>query len=365
MSEEGGSTGEDKSHDPSPQKIQKSRDQGDVPYSVETTAAATYGGLYLFLVLAAGWTTSKVATTLAPFFQRPDDVVSMMLSGSNDAFLINLVVTLGSAVAPLFSMLAVTALVSIFAQRAIAFSPSKIQPKLSRISIISNAKQKYGPNGLAEFVKSVAKVVAVLSIVLFAFKDRFADLPSLSGLAAASMMQMLQREAIFFIGFILASAAAIAALDLPWRYFQHRNKLMMTLQEVKKEHKESEGDPGLKAARRQKAESIATNRMMQDVPTADIVIVNPTHYAVALKWNREAGETPVCIAKGVDEVAARIRAAAAEAGVPIRRDPPTARSIFGLVEIGQQIKREHYAAVAAAIHYADEMRKKWQPGTAS
>ena len=110
--------------------------------------------------------------------------------------------------------------------------------------------------------------------------------------------------------------------------------------------------------RRQRGQEIATNRMLQDVGTADVVVVNPTHYAVALKWNRKARGAPICVAKGVDDVAARIRERAAEAGVPIHSDPPTARAIHANVEIGQQIQPEQYRAVAAAIRFAETMRKR-------
>ena len=131
----------------------------------------------------------------------------------------------------------------------------------------------------------------------------------------------------------------------------------MTHKELMDEFKEMEGDPHVKQERRQRGHEIATSRMMADVPTADVVIVNPTHYAVALKWDRTPGSAPVCVAKGVDEVAARIRATAEEAGVPIHSDPPTARALHATVDLGQEIAEEHYRAVAAAIRFADRMRK--------
>ncbi|NCM97925.1 MAG: flagellar biosynthesis protein FlhB, partial [Rhodobacterales bacterium] len=128
--------------------------------------------------------------------------------------------------------------------------------------------------------------------------------------------------------------------------------------EMMDENKDSEGDPHTKAARRQRGYDIATNRMLEDVPQADVIVVNPTHYAVALKWDRAARRAPVCVAKGVDEIAARIRERAAAAGVPIHRDPPTARALHASVEIGQEIRPDQYRAVAAAIRFAEAMRKR-------
>ena len=123
------------------------------------------------------------------------------------------------------------------------------------------------------------------------------------------------------------------------------------------ETKKQEGDPHMKQQRRERGTQIAMNKMLCDVPNADVIVVNPTHYAVALKWNRDGGEVPVCVAKGVDEVAGRIREIAAENAVPIYSDPPTARALHATVEIGAPILPDHYRAVAAAIRFADRMRQ--------
>jgi flagellar biosynthetic protein FlhB len=132
----------------------------------------------------------------------------------------------------------------------------------------------------------------------------------------------------------------------------------MSRKEMLDEFKANEGDPHLKSARRQRAQEVATNRMLTDVAKADVVVVNPTHYAVALRWDRTKRGAPICVAKGVDEIARRIRERAAEHGIPIHRDPPTARAMHASVEIGQEIRPEHYRAVAAAIRFADSMRKR-------
>ncbi|GJL94167.1 MAG: flagellar biosynthetic protein FlhB [Hyphococcus sp.] len=360
MSEENDSGGADKSHDPTPQKLLKSRQKGDVPYSTEVTAAATYVGFLVALLITMGWTAPQLHGLLKGLLHRPDTIAALLFDAQDSQFFAHFTTRIMVSILPVFLVVALGAVLSIIAQQAFAVSLSKIKPKMSRLSIVDNAKQKYGPNGLSEFVKSTSKLGAVLVILLFAYNGRFEELPSLAQLPPAAIAQLLLKESIVFCSYVTGAAIFIAAIDLPWRKFQHHNKLKMTLQEVKEENKETEGDPALKSARRSRAESIATNRMMQDVPTADIIIVNPTHYAVALKWDRKNNAAPKCVAKGVDEVAARIREAASAAGVPIRRDPPTARSIYSVVKVGHEIKKEHYSAVAAAIHYADEMRKKWK-----
>lgn len=362
MSEGERPDGEERSHAPTQHRLRQSREEGDVPYSTEVTTAATYAGFYAVIVVAGGWSVMRVSGALRAFFARPDDVGAALMSPYSTRFLERLAGEIALALAPIFGVLALAALASLLAQQAIVFAPGKLKPKLSRLSIISNARQKYGAQGLFEFAKSFVKMSAILAIVLVAFRDRFLDLPALSALPAQAFAATALREAVYFIGLVTAAAIAIAAIDFPWRYFQHRKRLMMSTEELRKESKETEGDPFMKGARRERAQAIARNRMLADVPQANVVIVNPTHYAVALKWERAKGGAPLCVAKGADEIAARIREAAAAAGVPIRRDPPTARSIYSLVEIGREIKREHYAAVAAAIHYADEIRRKAKAG---
>ncbi|MEQ8178215.1 MAG: flagellar type III secretion system protein FlhB [Amphiplicatus sp.] len=356
--------GDDRHHLPTQQKIKKSREEGDVPYSSEITMAATYGAFYLIVILAGGWSISRICVALSAFFRRPEDIGAALLSPRQTGFLSAFIIDILIALAPIFGALALAAILSLVAQQAVVFAPSKIKPKLSRLSIIDNAKQKYGPNGLFEFAKSATKLTAISAILFFGLRDRFLELPGMSALPAQAFQSIIQREAAFFLGLVTFAAILIAAVDLPWKRYQHQKKLMMSHEELKKESKENDGDPALKSARRQRAQAIAHNQMMADVPKANVVIVNPTHYAVALQWDRESGAAPICVAKGVDEIAARIREIAATSGVPIQRDPPTARAIYATVDVGNEIKKEHYAAVAAAIHYADEIVRKSKKGFA-
>ena len=160
----------------------------------------------------------------------------------------------------------------------------------------------------------------------------------------------------------LVVAILFAGVDLLWKHFDFRRRNRMTRKEVEDEHKDSEGDPHLKAARRQKAVDLALGSMLADVEKADVVIVNPTHYAVALEWKRGSGKAPVCLAKGVDEVAARIRERAREHKVPIWSDPPCARALHARTKIGEEVPREQFGPVAAAIRFAEAMRAKARRG---
>jgi len=150
-----------------------------------------------------------------------------------------------------------------------------------------------------------------------------------------------------FMILVFLIAAAIGVLDFLWQYAEHIRRNRMSRKDMTDEAKESEGDPHMKHQRRQKAVELAMNKMLAQVPEADVIIVNPEHYAVALKWSREPGAAPVCVAKGVDEIAARIREIAGESGIPLYRDPPLARALHAMVDIGQEILPQHYKAVAA------------------
>jgi flagellar biosynthetic protein FlhB len=246
----------------------------------------------------------------------------------------------------------------LLAQRGLLFTPSNLAPRLSRISPIANAGQKFGRHGLFQFAKSAGKltlVAGLLAIYLLARADAilmtlYAD--------PGQILVAMGRLGFEFLTVVTVLAVAVGVVDWIWERGQHQRQHRMTRQELMDEAKASEGDPHMKQQRRSRAQAIAMNHMLSDVPKADVVVVNPTHYAVALRWDRAGGGVPVCVAKGVDEIAHRIRDAAAEAGVPVFSDPPTARSLHAMVEIGAPIRPDHFRAVAAAIRFADLMRAK-------
>jgi flagellar biosynthetic protein FlhB len=172
------------------------------------------------------------------------------------------------------------------------------------------------------------------------------------------VLMLLGELCLIFLFIVVLISSAIGIVDAVWQHFEHIRKNRMSHKDIMDETKDAEGDPYMKQERRQRAMSISQNQMMADVPKADVVIVNPTHYAVALKWNKSPGAAPVCVAKGVDEIARVIRETAQSAGVPIHFDPPTARSVHATTDIGQQITPDLYSAVAAAIRFAEVMRQK-------
>ena len=348
---------DDKEHDASPQKLIEARKKGDIPRSTDLLMAAGIGGFLLALVTMGGWAVGRGGDAGMVLLDQADRLARLMATGSSGPLGGILFAFAGPPVA-LLLVPPVMVLAVIFATRGFVIAPDKIAPKLSRISLLATAKHKFGAEGLVEFAKSAVKL-GLVSVILYAFlAARLEEVIATVYLAPALSAAVLARLTIEFLFILLLVAVALGGVDYLWQVHLFRQRNRMSRKEMMDEYKESEGDPHLKAARRQRAQEVATNRMLADVATADVVVVNPTHYAVALRWDRAKGGAPVCVAKGVDEIARVIRARAAEHGIPVHSDPPSARAIHATVELGQEVRSEHYRAVAAAIRFADAMRKK-------
>jgi len=301
---------------------------------------------------------TKIFSSMTSLMTYPDQFGSSLLLSGDATALYDVMRGIGAGLFPLFILPFSVLILSLVVQQAIVFAPTKIQPKLSKISPISNAKQKYGGDGMMEFGKRFAKLIFITVIAGIFFAGTFFTLPSLASLPAIMIMIEIKYVTMTLLLYMIGAMAVLTLIDLPYVRFSHLKKLRMTLQEMRDENKESEGDPHMKSARRARAQAISQSSMMRDVGTADVVIVNPTHYAVALKWDRTPGSAPICVAKGTDAVAFQIRQRAKLHNVAIHSDPPCARSIHALVEIGEVIKAEHFSAVAAAIHFADQLKPK-------
>ena len=358
MSEDSDSSSQEKSFDATETKIRKSREKGDTPQSTEANTLMLYVGMATAIVLAGGFGATMIFSALTTLFTYPDKIGGDMLLMGDASVFKDVVGRISLGILPIFAIPFCFIVLSLIVQRAVIFSPSKLKPKLSKISPISNAKQKYGGSGMVEFGKRFAKLIFITVIAGLFFTEAFFTLPSLAAMPAYTLMQELQDVTVTLFFYMIGAMAVLTLIDVPYGQFAHLKKLRMTLQEIRDENKDSEGDPHLKSARRARAHAISQGTMMRDIATADVIIVNPTHYAVALKWSRAPGSAPMCVAKGVDGIALQIRTKAKLHDVPIHSDPPCARSIFATVEIGESIRPDHFAAVAAAIHFADQLKPK-------
>lgn len=348
----------EKTFDATPQKLLEARKKGEVAKSNDLLAAAGYAGLLVAFFMNGNDSVRQVGTAMMVLLDQPDQLAPLFFGAAVAPPMAGLMLPVIWGFVPFFLFPAAAVILAALAQRALVFAPSKLAPKLSRLSLITNAKNKFGRDGIFEFFKSFTKL-AVYSIVVALFIEaRMPEMIAVMQQGPHQVLGLLAELCIIFLIIVVIVSGLIGAIDAVWQHFSHLRKNRMSHKEIMDETKNSEGDPHLKQERRQRAMTVAQNQMMADVPKADVIIVNPTHYAVALKWSRAPGEAPVCVAKGVDEIAHIIREKAQDAGVPIHSDPPTARALFAATSLGDQIAPEFYGAVAAAIRFAESMRRK-------
>jgi flagellar biosynthesis protein FlhB len=241
-------------------------------------------------------------------------------------------------------------------QHRLVWSLEPLKPKLSKISPAAGLQRMFSKQALANFVKGLAKLGVIGAImVALLWPERF-RLDTLVQTDPAAMLSITQVLTLKVLGAVVAVLAIIAAADYLFQYRQWYERQKMSVRELKDEFKQTEGDPGVKAKIRQIRQTRMRKRMMSAVPEASVVITNPTHYAIALKYERGM-DAPLCVAKGTDLIARKIREVATEHGIPIVENPPLARALHGTVEIDQEIPPEHYQAVAEIIGYVMRLNR--------
>lgn len=348
----------DKPFAASQKKLDDARAKGEFAKSLDLVTAAAYGGFFLVCLASAQISILSFGDAMIVMLDQPVELATRLFDGSGSATAAGLITSAFAPVWIWFAVPAAMAVLAILAQKAFVFTPSKTGPKLNRISPLSGLKNKFGREGLFAFFKSTLKLLIYVLVLGVFMKAQIDTIMGSVHLPPALVMAALGRMIVTLTGIVFVVALVLGAVDYLWQAGEHQRKHRMTRQEMLDEIKQSDGDPVMKQQRRLRGQEIAMNKMLADVPQADVIIVNPTHYAVALKWDRLAGSAPVCVAKGADEIAARIRALAHEHAVPVHADVATARALYASVAVGQEIAPGHYQAVAAAIRFAEMMRDK-------
>jgi flagellar biosynthesis protein FlhB len=240
------------------------------------------------------------------------------------------------------------------------FTPEKIKPDFKKVSPAAAFKRMFGPDGLMQFLKSLVKIVLVAWVAWAVMKPYVAPLRSLAALDPAAILPLVAEILRKLVFAVAAFMLIVAGADYMWQRQRFTKRMRMTKEELKEDYKATEGDPHIKGKRKQIQIMRSRRRMMQAVPDATLVVMNPTHFAVALKYEAGQATAPQCVAKGVDALALRIRAVAEEAGVPIIEDPPLARALFAAVEVDDVIPPTHYEAVAKIIGFIMQGGKRAQ-----
>ena len=340
---------ESKTEDPSEKKKQDAAEKGNVPFSRELTSFASAVAIYIFVVFFAADGAVKVAGSLKDIFEQADqwrigtgeDVISLLYRLGWNA---------GAIIVPALVLIMGFGVGSSVLQNMPSPVLERIAPKFSRISPAAGIGRMFSLTTVVEFGKSLIKVIAVSIVVFFALKSEYFGSLSLMYADPAVMFTRMMQDLRTILVVILFATAVVGIGDFFWSRKQWFDNLKMTKQEVKEEMKQAQGDPIVKSKQRSFARTLLRRRMMANVPRATLVVANPTHFAVALRYVREESEAPIVIAKGQDIIALRIREIAEENNIPVFEDPPLARSMFAQVSVDSVIPPVFYKAVAELIH---------------
>lgn len=349
----------EKTESATPRRLEKAREEGQIVRSRE---------LNTFMLLAAG--VAALWFTGGHVFQTLRGVLRSGLwfdlrVGRDTAVMTSVAVDSAwqalKGMMPVFATLVVVAIVSSVALGGFLFSTKALEPKFERLNPLKGVARMFSAQTAVELIKTLLKAAVIGLIgaaVIMHYRDEMTALMHVT--PSEALTRGLQLVALC-CGLIVAALFLIVAIDAPWQLWSHHKKLRMSREDVKQEHKESEGDPHVKGRIRQQQRAMARRRMMSEVPGADVVVTNPTHYAVALKYQDGVGGAPRVVAKGSNLIAARIRQAAQEHKVPMLSAPPLARALHYNVELGQEIPAELYSAVAEVLAWVYQLRI-WNSG---
>ena len=344
-----------KTEEPTPKKIEETRKKGQVALSREVNNWGMLFAATLIVAAISPYFFASLNTTLISYLEHAGDmtnergVVFALLEGGRQVLL---------ALALPFLFLLIAAFLFPFLQVGPLFAPEAIKPDISKISPIQGFKRLFSVRSLMEFAKGILKIFMIGVVCVIIIYPYFDNFEHMVGLPMPLLLDELQTLITRLLLGVLIVMIVIAVIDLVFQRQQHHQKLRMTKQEVKDEYKQTEGDPHVKAKLRQLRTERARRRMMQNVPQADVVITNPTHYSIALKYDPELMDAPLCVAKGIDQVALRIREVAKEHDIELFENKPLARSLYDTVEVDEIIPAEHYKAVAEVISYVFKLKGK-------
>ncbi len=352
--------GQERTESPTPKRLKEAREKGQIPRSRDLSAAAVLmtGGVALSSLggqlggdLSA--LMSRGLTLTREEVMDTSQIVPTLTSAGLDGLI---------ACIPVFGLLLLAAILAPLVLGGWNFSSQSLMPQFNRLNPLSGIKRIFAMRSLVELTKALAKfgVVAVIAALVL-WKDASALLALGREPTSQAIMHAVSLAGSSLI-LISAGMLLIAGIDVPYQLWQYAKQLKMTREEVRREMKESEGSPEVKGRIRQLQQQMARQRMMQDVPNADVIVTNPTHFAVALKYDEKRMRAPIVVAKGVDLVAARIREIATEHSVPIFEAPPLARVLYKNVDIGAEVPAAVYVAVAQVLSYIFQLRTARRTG---
>jgi flagellar biosynthetic protein FlhB len=342
--------------EPTAKRLEQAREHGDVVKSTELTAFMLLGGGTLAIAMFGKHTAIGLARALTLFLEQPD---SMSVDGAGLAAIMRLLLPqLAVTLAPFFAVTMLAALAGHVLQSRPSLALDKIAPDFAKVSPMAGFKRLFGAEGWMNLIKGLIKMAIVGVAIWTQLWPERGGLEGILNQSTAGVVADMSRLLFKVLMASLASLGVIAGLDYFWQRMRWLARNRMSKQEIKEEYRQNEGDPAIKAKIRQLRHERSRKRMMAAVPKATVVVMNPTHYAVALQYESGKMAAPVCVAKGLDALALRIRAVAEEHDVPVVENPPLARALYAAVEVDEPVPPEHFKAVAQVIGYVFRLQGK-------
>lgn len=343
-----------KTEEPSERKISKAKEEGDIAISQDAKSFIMLIGMLFIIWLVLPLMFKWFYTYSLKFVETPDTIST---DGRHIRLLLyDTVFTLMKILGIPFAILMVLGIFASIAQTGFVFAPKKLEPNWNKLNIFAALPQFINMKKIVESLKGIIKITVIAFIGILVIRPYLEKVNLMPGMETMAILSFIHKVVVLLIFTVVIAVLVIAVADFAYQKYQHLKKLRMTKQEVKDEYKQMEGDPLVKSRIRQVRMERARHRMMDAVPRADVVIVNPTHYAVALEYKMEKMDAPVVVAKGLDNLALRIREMAEEHDIPIVENPPLARALFASVELDQSIPAEHFKAVAEVIGYVMQLK---------
>jgi flagellar biosynthetic protein FlhB len=345
-----------KTEEPTQRRLDDARQRGDVAKSADLASWASFAGTAGVVAIAGGWMCQDVAHKLLPFIAQPDQFE--LANGGAVEVARAALLAMTPAMAMVLGAGMVCGVAGNVIQHGFLWATEKLRPDLNKVSPMQGLQRLFGLDGLIQFLKQILKLVIVCSTAFVVLKPHWHELMGLASMEPAGLLPLtadILRALVFAVAVLLGAGAV---LDWLWARQRFMQRMRMSREELKEDVRQSEGDPHVKAKQKQIRAERARRRMIQQVPKATVVVTNPTHYAVALRYEQGETDAPVCVAKGLDRIALKIREVAAEHNVPIVEDPPLARALYATVELDEIIPVQHYQAVAKIIGFVLNQAKK-------
>lgn len=350
---------DEKTEKPSSKKRKDAREEGQILQSKEINTVVILFSCFFALKIYGGFMTKQLSNMMSDVFNALGDTEIILNPNNLMLDSLKLITIFSIVMAPILMIAFFSSLVVNYAQVGFLFTTKTLKIKLNRLNPIEGFKKMFSKTALVELVKSILKITLVGYIAIKYGYSQMTRIIKYPGMESFSAFINFSNLIFGFVLRILGVLLLLSFMDYFFKWREHEKNLMMSKQELKEEYKQSEGDPFIKGKIKEKQRQMAMSRMMQDVPSADVIITNPTHYAIAIKYDQDKFGAPYIVAKGLDVIAENIKKIATENLVPLVENRPLARALYDSIDIGESIPEELYEAVAEVLAYVYSLKDEF------